>query len=217
MRVMLVDDHRLVREGLRALLEEHDDITVVAQADNGRIAVQLCPEVTPDIVLMDVAMPELNGIEATRQITEDCPSTKVIALSMHSNPRFVTQLLQAGIFGYILKDADATELRQAIDTVMMNRPYFCPQISKIILEDYLGRKSMKIAGLTPFELLTARECEVLQLLAEGKSTREAAEILFVSVKTIEKHRQQLMERLDIHSIAELTRYAIREGVIPLDF
>jgi two-component system response regulator NreC len=213
LRILLVDDHQIVRQGLRTLLEKELDMEVVAEAGDGRAAVRLTREVSPQVVIMDVAMPDLNGIEATRQIVTEFPHVKVIALSMHADRRFVANMLKAGASGYLLKDAAFEELAQAIRTVAANRTYLSPAVSDIVVKDYLkGPKE----EATAFSLLTAREREVLQLLAEGKSTREIADCLYVSVKTVETHRQQIMSKLDIRSVAELTKYAIREGLSSLD-
>ncbi|HEY3376786.1 MAG TPA: response regulator transcription factor [Armatimonadota bacterium] len=214
-RVLLVDDHRLMREGLRSLLETQDDVKVIGQADNGRTAVQLARELHPTVVIMDVTMPELNGIEATRQILQESPDTKVIALTMHSDPRYVAEMLKAGALGYVLKDSVFEELRLALQQVITNQPYFSARIASIVLEGYLCNQSSQTHPPV-YRLLTAREREVLQLLAEGKATKEIALTLTVSTKTVEKHRQQIMEKLELHSVAELTRYAIREGLVPLD-
>jgi len=213
LRILLVDDHQIVRQGLRTLLEKEPDMEVVAEAEDGRAAVRLAREVSPQVVIMDVAMPDLNGIEATRQIVAESPGIKVIALSMHADRRFVANMLKAGASGYLLKDAAFEELAQAIRTVAANRTYLSPEVSDIVVKDYLKGPQEEASA---FSLLTAREREVLQLLAEGKSTREIADCLHVSVKTVETHRQQIMSKLDIRSVAELTKYAIREGLSSLD-
>jgi len=213
-RVLLADDHNIVREGLRSLLEKEPDIEVVAMADNGRTAVQLAGELKPDVAVLDIAMPEMNGIEATRRISRDVPEIKVLALSMHSARRFVTEALSAGAKGYLLKDCAAEELVRAIRTVAGNETYLSPKVAGLIVKDYL--KHSPETTLSDDSCLTNREREILQLIAEGESTKEIAFKIGVSIKTVETHRQQIMKKLDLHSVAELTRYAIREGLTPLD-
>ncbi|HVN24122.1 MAG TPA: response regulator transcription factor [Syntrophorhabdales bacterium] len=213
-RLLLADDHKIMREGLKALLEQRADVQVVAEAENGLEAVQLTQELRPDIVIMDIGMAGLNGIEATRQITAGVPGVKVIALSMHSEKRFVVEMLKAGASGYLLKDSAPEELTAALRALAANRPYLSPKITDVVLKEYLS--TLPQTEPTAFTVLTAREREVLQLIAEGKTTKEIASALKVSVKTIETHRQQMMEKLNIRSIAELTKYAIREGLTSLD-
>jgi DNA-binding NarL/FixJ family response regulator len=213
-RVLLADDHKIVREGLMSLLEKEPDIDVVAMADNGRTAVQLAGELKPDVAVLDIAMPEMNGIEATRRISHDDPEIRVLALSMHSARRFVTEALSAGAKGYLLKDCAAEELVRAIRTVAANETYLSPKVAGLIVKDYL--KHSPEATLSDDSCLTNREREILQLIAEGESTKEIAFKISVSIKTVETHRQQIMKKLNLHSVAELTRYAIREGLTPLD-
>ncbi len=213
-RILLADDHKIMREGLKALLEKQLDIEVIAEAENGLEAVNLTRKLRPDIVMMDIGMTALNGIEATREIIATVPGVRVIALSMHSDKRFVIEMLKAGAFGYLLKDSAPEELTSAIRAVASNQPYLSPKITDVVLKDYLNTLSQKEP--TAFTVLTAREREVLQLIAEGRSTKQIASALHVSVKTIETHRQQMMEKLDIRSIAELTKYAVREGLTSLD-
>jgi two-component system response regulator NreC len=211
-RILLADDHKIVRQGLRTLLEKEPDMAVVAEAENGRASVRLARELSPQVVIMDVGMPDLNGIEATRQLLAESPKIKVIALSMHSDRRFVVNMLKAGASGYLLKDSAFEELANAIRVVMANKTYLSPGVSDIVIKDYVqGPKPDNSA----FSILTAREREVLQLMAEGKSTKQIADRLHVSVKTVETHRQQIMSKLDMHSVAELTKYAIREGLSSL--
>lgn len=209
-RILLADDHRIVRQGLVALLEKQTDLKVVATAEDGRKTVRLAKELRPDLVIMDIAMPVLNGIEACRQILAEAPHTKVIALSMHSDRRFVTGMLQAGASGYLLKDCAYDELMNAITQVKAGHIYLSPRITSTVVEDYVRKLSPMDSSV--FQVLTAREREVLQLLAEGKTTKEIAASLHVSVKTIETHRKQIMDKLNVHSLAELTKYAIREGL-----
>ncbi len=213
-RVILADDHKIMREGLRALLEKQQNFEVVAEAENGLDAVQLTKKLRPHIVIMDIGMPGLNGIEATRQIIADVPSTKVIALSMHSDKRFVIEMLKAGVSAYLIKDSASEELASAIRTVLVNKPYLSPKITGVVLKDYLNTLSK--TEPSAFTLLTPREREVLQLIAEGRTTKQIATVLFVSVKTVDTHRQQLMEKLNLRSVAELTKYAIREGLTSVD-
>ncbi|TDJ16468.1 MAG: response regulator transcription factor [Gammaproteobacteria bacterium] len=211
-RVLLADDHKILRQGLRTLLEQEKDIQVVGEADNGRLSVELTGELAPDVVIMDVAMPDLNGIDATRRITEADPRTRVLALSMHSDGRYVRGMLQAGARGYILKDCAAEELTHAIRTVMAGQVYVSPGVTGTIINDYVRQLTAADEPAT----LTRREREVLQLLAEGGSTANIAAGLHLSVKTIETHRKRIMDKLGLRSIAELTKYAIREGITTVD-
>ena len=211
-RVLLADDHKILRQGLRTLLEQEKDIQVVGEADNGRSSVKLTSELAPDVVIMDVAMPDLNGIDATRRINEADPRTRVLALSMHSDGRYVKGMLQAGARGYILKDCAAEELTHAIRTVMAGQIYVSPGVTGTIVNDYVRQLTAADEPAT----LTRREREVLQLLAEGSSTANIAAGLHLSVKTIETHRKRIMDKLDLRSIAELTKYAIREGITTVD-
>jgi len=213
-RILLADDHKITRQGLRSLLEKQDDMEVVAEAEEGRTAVRLAREFSPHIVIMDVSMPDLNGVEATRQIVERTPDVKVIALSMHSDSLFVTEMLKSGASGYLLKDCAFEELTLAIRAVVDGKTYLSPSISGVVVDDYLHRLS-KTAYAGP-DVLTNREREVLQLLAEGNSTKKIALKLHISVKTVETHRRQIMEKLDIDSVAELTKYAIRKGFTSLE-
>ncbi len=213
-RILLADDHRIMRQGLRALLEKEADIEVSGEAEEGRTAVQLVRKLKPDVVVMDVGMPDLNGIEATRQINAEAPAAKVLALSMHADKRFVEGMLTAGASGYLLKDDAFEELVSAIRIVAANKMYLSPGIASVVVEDCV-RYSRK-AESTGRIILTPRQREVLQLLAEGKTTKQIASLLYVSHKTVETHRRQIMEKLDIHSIAELTKYAVREGLTSID-
>jgi DNA-binding NarL/FixJ family response regulator len=213
-RIVLADDHKITRQGLRSLLEKESDMEVVAEAEQGRAAVQLVGELSPDIVIMDVSMPDLNGMEAARQIAAARPDVKVIALSMHSDSLFVTEMLRSGASGYLLKDCAFEELARAIRTVSQGKTYLSPSISGVVVDDYLHRLSK--ADTPGANVLSNREREVLQLLAEGKSTKQIALHLHISVKTVETHRRQIMEKLDIHSVAELTKYAIRQGFTSLE-
>jgi DNA-binding NarL/FixJ family response regulator len=212
-KVLLADDHKIVRDGLRTLLEKNSDIVVAGEAEDGREALQMAQKLLPDVVVMDIAMPDLNGIEATRQILADRSAVRIVALSMHSDKRFVSEMLKAGASGYLLKDCAFEELITAIRTVMKGKIYLSPEIAGVVIGDYI-KKDAK-ADSSVFSLLSDREREVLQLMAEGKTTKEVASYLHVSVKTVETHRTNIMTKLDIHSIAELTKYAIREGLTSL--
>ncbi|MFO8006924.1 MAG: response regulator transcription factor [Candidatus Brocadiia bacterium] len=212
-RVLVADDHRIVREGLGALIEELPNMEVVGEARDGRTAMRLVEELVPDIVLMDVAMPDLNGIEATRKIASEHPLVKVIALSMHSESQFVARMLEAGASGYMLKEGAFEELAAAIEEVSAGHTYLCPMIAGPLVEDYLRRLDGSQDMDDP---LSPREREVLQLLAEGLTTRQIARRLDISPKTVETHRARIMDKLDIRSIAELTKYAIRQGLTPLE-
>ncbi|MDH3391241.1 MAG: response regulator transcription factor [Desulfobulbaceae bacterium] len=214
-RVLIADDHKIMLAGLRSLLEKQTDFEVVGEADNGRKAVQMAQEKTPDVVVMDVSMPDLNGIEATMQIVESLPKTGVIALSMHSDKRFVMGMLRAGASGYLLKDCASQELANAIVQVAGGKKYLSPEITGVVIDDFLlGGSSEEVA--TAASPLSPREREVLQLIAEGWSTKQIASHLYVSIKTIETHRRQIMKKLDLHAIADLTKYAIREGLTSIE-
>lgn len=214
MKILLADDHRLMRDGLRALLERESGFEIVGEAADGITAVQLSRELAPDIVIMDVAMPDLNGIEATRRIKAELPEVKVLALSMHADRRFVKRMLAAGASGYMLKACAFEEVAKAARAVMAGRTYTSPRITDLVLEDYIHQ----LSGAADEEgtLLSDREREVLQLLAEGKSSREIADRLHVSVTTVDTHRKHIMDKLGLHSVAELTKYAVREGLTALD-
>ena len=196
------------------MLSNEEDIEVVAQAADGHATVELVRKMAPDVVIMDIGMPGLNGIEATRQIISEAPYINVIALSMHSDTLFVSEMLKSGASGYLLKDCAFEELERAIRTVLENKAYLSPSISGIVVEDYLHRLSK--AQLSGTEVLTDREREVLQLLAEGQSTKQIALKLHISTKTVETHRRQMMNKLNLHTVAELTKYAIRKGLTTLD-
>jgi len=212
-RILLVEDHAIVREGLCSLLEKQPDMEVIGEAEEGRTAVDLVRQLLPDIVIMDITMPNLNGVEATRHITSEFPQVKVIALSIHSNKRFVADMLGAGATGYILKECLFDELVQAIQAVAAGGSYLSPRITGVVIDGYVKR--LAAAADSPLSTLTGREREVLQLVAEGKSTKQIALDLHVSTKTVEANRRKIMQKLDIHSVAELTRYAVREGLTPL--
>ena len=212
-KVLIADDHQIVRQGLRTLLEREPDLEVVAEAENGRSTVRLARESHPEVIIMDVAMPDMNGIEATRQIISEMPKVKVIALSMYADRRFVANMLKAGASGYLLKDCASEELVRAIRVVLTHKTFLSPGVADIVVKDYVQAPLGREASV--FSILSNREREVLQLMAEGRSTNQIAECLHVSVKTVETHRQQMMQKLKMHSVAELTKYAIREGLTTL--
>ena len=214
-RVLIADDHKIMLAGLRSILEKQTDFEVVGEADNGRKAVQMAQEKKPDVVVMDVSMPDLNGIEATKQIIESLPETRVIALSMHSDKRFVMGMLRAGASGYLLKDCASQELANAIVQVARGKKYLSPEITGVVIDDFLLGDSSEEVAIAASQL-SPREREVLQLIAEGWSTKQIASHLYVSIKTIETHRRQIMKKLDLHSIADLTKYAIREGLTSIE-
>ncbi len=214
-RILLADDHKIIREGLMALIRQQKNMDVVGEAEDGREAVNLAQEHDPDVVIMDVAMPGLNGMEATRQILSDGPDTKIIALSMHSDRRFVAEMLKAGARGYLLKDSAFEEMVIAVKEVMAGKTYLSPTVAGMVVDDYVRRISFPAGTDTSIPRLTPREREVLQMIAEGKSTKEVAAELTISVKTVETFRRQIMNKLDIHSIAELTKFALREGLTSL--
>ncbi len=213
-RVLLSDDHRIMREGLRSLLEKEPDIELVGEAEDGRSTLELASRLKPQVVVMDISMPDLNGIDATRKLLEKLPSVKVLALSMHTDQRFIEGMLRAGATGYLPKDCASEELVRAIRTVLSNQTYLSPSIADVVRRDYLSQR--RGADISVSYVLTEREREVLQLMAEGKNTKEIASRLQVSVKTIETFRQHIMKKLDLHSLAELTKYAIREGLTSLE-
>jgi two-component system, NarL family, response regulator NreC len=213
-RILLVDDHQILRQGLVALLAKENDLDVVGEASDGRSAVALAKQLQPNIVVMDVAMPGLNGIDATRQILAELPHTKIIALSMHADKRFVMGMLKAGASGYLLKHCALEELVNAIRVVISHRTYLSPDIAGLVVEDFIHQRGSGDSSV--FGVLTLREREVLQLYAEGKITRQIGELLHVSIKTVESHRKQIMDKLGFQSFAELIKYAIREGLTSLE-
>ena len=219
-RVVLADDHTLVRAGLRALLESMPGIQVVAEASDGHEALDLIRTHQPDVVLMDIAMPDLNGLEATGRVVQEFPRVSVLILSMHTNEEYVMQALHAGAAGYLLKTAVTTELELAVRAVARGETYLSPAISKQVIADYLRRvrsnEDRPTHASSPYQLLTPRQREILQLIAEGHTTKAIAQRLQVSVKTAETHRTQLMQRLDIHDVAGLVRYAMRIGLLAPD-
>lgn len=212
--ILLADDHQIVRDGLKSLIEKQPAMRVVGEASNGRDVVRLAGELQPDVIILDIGMPELNGIDATRQIKAQHPLIKILALSMQSDSRFVAQMLSVGASGYLLKDCAFEELSRAIQTVIEGQTYLSPGITSQVIKDYVRR--INTSDQAEGHFLTPREREVIQLLAEGLSTKDIASHLTISVKTVETHRTQIMEKLDMHSIAQLTKYAIREGLTRLE-
>jgi DNA-binding NarL/FixJ family response regulator len=209
-RVILADDHAIVRHGLSKLIQQEKNMEVIAQAQDGHSTVELTRELSPDMVIMDIGMPDLNGIEATRQIVRDFPKVKVVGLSMHSGQKFVSEMLKAGASGYLLKDCALEELTTAIKTVAAGKIYLSPGITDIVVENYVRHSTDK--ETSAFSLLSQREREVLQLIAEGKTTKQIARLLHISPKTVEGHRLRLMAKLKMDSVAQLTKYAIQEGL-----
>jgi two-component system response regulator NreC len=213
-RIIIADDHQILRQGLMTLIEKEPDMEVVGEAEDGHRTVTMVRELIPHVVVMDIKMPDLTGIEATRQILSELSDVKVIALSMYADRGFVNDMLKAGACGYLLKDCAFEELAQAIRLAMSNKTYLSPGIAEIVIKDYATINSSPRESV--FSVLTPREREVLQLIAEGKRARQIAELLNISVKTVETHRQQIMQKLDTRSVAKLTKYAIREGLTNLE-
>lgn len=213
-RILLADDHCMVREGLRLLIEGMPDVEVIAEADNGYQAIELANSLVPDVVVMDIGMAQLNGIEATSRIVADNPEVKVVALSVYSDRRYVLGMLEAGASAYVIKGAAGEDLIQAIQAVAENKKYISPEVADVVINGYKRKRS---AGSKPARtVLGHREREVLQLLAEGKSSPDIASRLGIAVKTVETHRRNIMKKLNLHSVAELTKYAVREGLTELD-
>jgi DNA-binding NarL/FixJ family response regulator len=210
-RIMLADDHTILRDGIRALIEDEPDMVVIGEAEDGRTTVKLACELEPDVVIMDIAMPLLNGLEATRQIKRTCPKVQILVLSMHDNEEYIRQVLAAGAMGYILKDAAACELLSAIRAVHRGEAVLSSAITRLVIEDYLRWGDLQTDH--DEEVLTPREREILQLIAEGYTNKQIAEILCLSIKTIQAHRANLMQKLDLHDRGELIKYAIQKKII----
>lgn len=213
-RVLLADDHRILREGIRALIEDQEDMVVVGESEDGLATVKKVAELLPDVVVMDIAMPLLNGLEATRQIHRDYPQVKVLILTMHENEEYIRQVLAAGALGYVLKDAAARDLLGAIRTVNQGEAVLSPAITRLVIEDYLRWGDIRPEDTT--DGLTPREREVLQLIAEGYTNKEIAGIMNLSVKTVQSHRTNLMNKLDLHDRGELIKYAIQKKIIDIN-
>jgi DNA-binding NarL/FixJ family response regulator len=213
-RILLADDHLIFREGMRSLLAREPDIDVVGGAENGRETVRLARELKPDVIVMDITMPDLNGMEATRQIKKRIPDTKVLCLSMHSDRRYVLDMFRAGVSGYLLKNCAYKELSDAIHIVALNQVYISPQIAHIVVDESIAQQPPAASSVQ--SILTPREREVLQLIAEGRNTKQMALKMHLSSKTIEAHRRRIMKKLHIRSVAELTKYAISEGLTSLE-
>ncbi|MFH1718650.1 MAG: response regulator transcription factor [Planctomycetota bacterium] len=207
-RIILADDHAILRHGLSESFEQEQDLKVVCQARDGRSTVERAKELSPDVVVMDIGMPNLNGVEATRQITKECPHVKVVGLSMHADKKYVREMFRAGARGYLLKDCSFEELVQAIRTVITGKVYVSPSVGHTVIEDYISKSYEGSA----FFVLSQREREILQLLAEGKTIKQAAMRLHISPKTAQAHRLQIMNKLRIDNVAQLTKYAIQEGL-----
>lgn len=215
-KVLLAEDHTIVRKGLRSLLDSEKETQVVGEAENGKEALNKVAKLKPDVVLLDIAMPILNGLEATRQIKKDFPDIKVLILSVHADEEYIFQTLKAGASGYLLKNAAPNDLVSAIQAVYRDESFLSPSISKKVVKEYI-RQAHEVTGEElPYEKLTDREREVLQLLAEGRSVRQISELLFISIKTVQTHRAHLMEKLNLTSDAELIQYAIRKGLIKIE-
>jgi two-component system, NarL family, response regulator NreC len=211
-RILIADDHGIVRKGLRLQLEQNNDFEVVGEATEGREAVRMAEELVPDVVIMDIAMPNLNGIQATTQVVKKNPQIGVIILSMYSDETYLMRTLAAGAKGYLLKDSADVDLHRAVEVVAQGKPFFSPAIADTLLEDYM--RQLQQRGLQDsYDLLTEREKEILQLLAEGKSNKDVAGILNLSTNTVETHRTRIMQKLDLHSTADIVLYAVRKGII----
>jgi two-component system, NarL family, response regulator NreC len=206
-RILLADDHTVVRQGFRAILGQQPDMEIVGEAGNGRDVMRLAQDLTPDVIVMDVAMPELNGIEATRRLCGSVSNTRVLALSMHKDSVYVREMLKAGAKGYLLKDSVDRDLLEAVRALARGGEYISPAVQSALMANY------KIDGSTPLDLLTSREREVLQLIAEGKTNKEVAAILNISVFTVDAHRGRIMEKLNVHNVNELVRFAVRNGLV----
>ena len=212
LRVLLADDHNLIRAGLRLVISQEPDFQVVGEAENGRRAVEMARELKPDVVVMDIGMPDLNGIEACRQMVSEVPESRVVMLSMHSDEGYVLRALKAGAKAYLLKDSAETDLARAIRAAAGGKSFFSPAVAKLLLDDYI-RKLERTGAEDSYELLTPREREILQLVAEGKSSKDIANLLNLSVYTVETHRANILQKLNLKSVAELILYAVRKGII----
>lgn len=213
-RVLIADDHGIVRAGIRSLLEDYADIEVVGEAESGWKAVEQATRLQPDVVLMDIAMSDLSGLEATQEIKERAPHVNVLALTMHDQEEYFFAMLKAGALGYVLKESEPNELLAAIRAVHRGEAFLSPYVTKVVLEDYLAQRTDQVQSC--YDSLTLREKQVLRLAAEGKTTQDMADMLHLSPKTVEKHRSSMMRKLELHSLSELIKYAIRKGLIEVD-
>ncbi len=211
-RIVIAEDHTILREGLRALISSNPDFEVVGEAEDGREAIRCVQNLRPDLILIDLSMPRMNGMDAIKEIKKGCPETKILVLTVHKTEEYILATLRAGADGYVLKDATHAELLMAIESVLKGKPYLSPGVSERVIEGYLeGRKTLR--SESPWDTLTQREREVLKLIAEGYKNREIADYLYISVKTVEKHRANIMKKLDLHSISALTAYAMEKGLV----
>lgn len=212
-KIIIADDHRIIREGISNKLNKMENLEIIGGAENGRVALRLAKKLQPDVIIMDISMPELNGIEATRQIKAEVPGIKIIALSMYADKRYILGMIKAGVSGYLIKDCSLKEVAEAVSVVHRGDTYLSPTIANTVRETLLNQ--IKERFITPSDELTLREREILQQIAEGIKTRDIAQSLHLSIKTVETHRSSLMQKLNLHSIAELTKFAIREGITSL--
>lgn len=211
-RIVIAEDHTILREGLRALISSNPDFDIVGEAEDGRDAIRCVEKLVPDLILLDLSMPRMNGMEAIKEIKKQCPETKILVLTVHRTEEYILTTLRAGADGYVLKDATHAELLMAIKSVLMGKRYLSPGVSEKVIEGYLeGRKTLKSS--TPWDTLTQREREVLKLIAEGYKNKDIADYLYISVKTVEKHRANLMRKLDLHSTLALTAFAMEKGLV----
>jgi len=215
-RIIIADDHKIVRDGIRAILEKESDIEVVAEAEDGKMALELTEELRPDIVIMDLAMPDMTGMQAIQMINEKVHETKIIVLSMHSDKQFVYRALKAGVHGYMIKECAGEELIRAIRAVVADQTYLSPTVSRCVVDGYLRNLPSVDTGYLYISNLTPRECEILKLILEGKNTKDIASIFHLSTKTVETHRQRIMTKLHINNMVDLTKFAIREGLISIE-
>ncbi len=214
-RVLLADDHTIVRQGLRVLLDSQDNVEVVGEAEDGRQAIEKAKQLVPDIIVIDITMPSLNGIEATRQLKKTNPEIKVLVLTVHDNEEYVHQILQAGASGYLLKESAVSDLVSAINAVKKGDIFLSPSISKVVVKDFIRQTEGELGDLDSINLLTGREREILQLIAEGNTNKAIAHLLKLSVKTVDVHRSHIMEKLNLHNITGLVKYSIRKGLIKI--
>ena len=214
-RIVIAEDHTILREGLRALISSNPNFDIVGEAEDGRDAIRCVEKLTPDLILLDLSMPRMNGMEAIKEIKKQCPETKILVLTVHRTEEYILATLRAGANGYVLKDATHAELLMAIKSVLMGKRYLSPGVSEKVIEGYLeGRKTLRSS--TPWDTLTQREREVLKLIAEGYKNKEIADYLYISVKTVEKHRANLMKKLDLHSTSSLTAFAMEKGLMNME-